>query len=62
MYEGEGEGGWGEGEGGYLTALRPKAMPSSGPRLMVVRARRRAGACTLRAFTRLALPLPLRAR
>ena len=37
-------------------------MPSSGPRLMVVRAKRRAGACTLRALTLLALPLPLRAR
>ncbi len=50
------------GWGLYLTALRPKAMPSSGPRLMVVRAKRRAGACTLRAFTLLALPFPLRAR
>ena len=37
-------------------------MPSSGPKLMVVRASRLAGACTLRAFTRLALPLPLRAK
>ena len=46
----------------YLTALRPKAMPSSGPRLMVVLAKRRAGACTLRAFTRLVLPFPLLAK
>ena len=37
-------------------------MPSSGPKLMVVRARRRAGAWTLRAFTLLELPLPLRAK
>ena len=46
----------------HLTALRPKAMPSSGPKVMVVLARRRAGACTLRAFTLLELPLPLLAR
>ena len=45
-----------------LTARRPKAMPSSGPRLMVVRASRRAGACTLWALTRRAFPLPLRTK
>lgn len=44
-------------------ARRPKVMPSSGPRLMVVRASLRAGACTALALTRLvAPPLPLLAK
>lgn len=39
-------------------ARRPKRMPSSGPRLMVVRARRLAGAWQVRAFMRRWLPFP----
>ena len=42
----------------HLMARRPKRMPSSGPRLIVVRARRRAGAWQVRALTRRWLPLP----
>ena len=45
----------------HLMARSPKRMPSSGPRLMVVRARRRAGAWQVRALMRRWLPLPARA-
>ena len=44
--------------GAHLMARRPKRMPSSGPRLMVVRARRLAGAWQVRAFMRRWLPFP----
>ena len=46
----------------YRIARRPKIMPSSGPKLMVVRARRRAGACTLLARGLRDTPLLLRTR
>ena len=44
-----------------LMARSPNRMPSSGPRLMVVRARRLAGAWQVRALMRRWLPLPARA-
>lgn len=46
----------------HLMERKPNTMPSSGPREMVVRARRRAGACRLRVRALRALALPLRAR
>lgn len=42
----------------HLIARRPKRIPSSGPRLMVVRARRLAGAWQVRALMRRSLPFP----
>ncbi len=45
-------------EAPHLMARRPKRMPSSGPRLMVVRARRLAGAWQVRALMRRWLPFP----
>ena len=45
-------------EATHLMARRPKRMPSSGPRLIVVRARRLAGAWQVRALIRRWLPFP----
>ena len=45
-------------EAAHLMARRPKRMPSSGPRLIVVRARRLAGAWQVRALIRRWLPFP----